>query len=360
MPRNLSGGGVPCRELAPFTAMTTEVRCLIPADAPGHGHRRAIRRVFAGVERHLTRFREESELNRLCIAGGGAASPALFRGLTTAARAWHRTGGLFDPRVRAALEALGYTGGLVFGGARPEVAAPRGQSSARAPVGERRWMTVRWTRERYGMTGPKRTVAHRLALPERPRLDLGGIGKGLAVRYAARTMRARLRPGRRGRPKTFGLCGLGGTQSFLIDAGGDIWAEGLGPAGSGWQIGIPGPRGDAAPICLLRVANRAVCTSGRGRRTWLVDGRPVHHLIDPRTGQPAGTRLWSVTVIGRDPAWAEVWSKSVFVAGAGRGEALAAERGLAAVFVYDDGRVAVSPAGGRHLDPAMKGEGMGC
>lgn len=50
-------------------------------------------------------------------------------------------------------------------------------------------------------------------------------------------------------------------------------------------------------------------------------------------------------VVGRDPAWAEVCSKALFVAGAISGPRWTRHRGLAAVFVRDDGRWVVTPAG---------------
>ncbi|MEI6624200.1 MAG: FAD:protein FMN transferase, partial [Actinomycetes bacterium] len=68
------------------------------------------------------------------------------------------------------------------------------------------------------------------------------------------------------------------------------------------------------------------------------------HIIDPRTGQPGGDGLQAVTVVGPDPAEAEVWSKSLFLAGAsGIGE-VAAQNNLAALWVTDDDHLGVSSA----------------
>jgi thiamine biosynthesis lipoprotein len=335
--------------VAPFTAMTTVVRAWVETPLEPRRCRRRLRRVFHRVERRLSRFRADSELNRFCAAGGGRPSPALFRALTTAARAWRRTGGLFDPRVRAVLEALGYGPDLRFdGGAPPVVAAPT-PGAVPAPGGPLGW-EIRW---RDGSGGGR---GHRLCLPAAAALDLGGIGKGLAVRYAARVLR-RMAGTEPRAARTLGPCGRGdGHSGFLVDAGGDIWAEGCGPGGSPWRIGVPDPRGSGRPpLAILRLAHRAVCSSSRGRRAWLLGDRPVHHLIDPRRGQPADRGLWSVTVVGRDPAWAEVWSKSLFVAGADRGPALAEARGLAAAFCWPDGRCWFSPACQRYVESTPTG-----
>jgi len=325
--------------------MTTRVQAWVGTDAPAVAARRRLRRVFARVEARLTRFRDASELNRFCAVGAGPVSPMLFRALTTAGRAWRRTGGLFDPRVRAALEALGYGPQLRFGGPPPALAHQGAWRRRNVPAGP--WMAV-------GAGGSVLEGYRRrtLALARTCALDLGGIGKGLALRYAARGLRG-LCAGRDGRGRTLGPCGPGARPrpGFLVDAGGDIWAEGRGPDGTGWRLGIPAPGDAGRALAVLRVAGRAVCTSSRARRQWAVGGRPAHHLIDPRTGRPADDALLSVTVVGRDPAWAEVWSKTLFVAGAAAGPALAERRQLAAVFCAPDGGLAVTGACRRYLEP---------
>ena len=84
-------------------------------------------------------------------------------------------------------------------------------------------------------------------------------------------------------------------------------------------------------------------------RHWRVGGREVHHIIDPRTGEPADSGLLSVTVVGPDTARAEVWSKALFLAGRGRVRQLADERDIAALLVDDDGVVGISRAMRTHL-----------
>ncbi|MBA3875894.1 MAG: hypothetical protein C0498_02990 [Anaerolinea sp.] len=61
-----------------------------------------------------------------------------------------------------------------------------------------------------------------------------------------------------------------------------------------------------------------------------VDNVDDVHLIDPRTGEPGGNGLVAVTVATRDPAWAEVWSKALFLEGHRAIAAAARARGLAA------------------------------
>ena len=70
----------------------------------------------------------------------------------------------------------------------------------------------------------------------------------------------------------------------------------------------------------------------------------MHHLIDPRTGEPADGELLAVTVAGSDPAWAEIWSKALFVSGRRGIGPLARSRGLAAWWVTEAGALEMTPA----------------
>ncbi len=257
-----------------------------PVDGPAPDAVAAAVDLFAATEAQCTRFRPDSALMRLNgRPGEWLAVPALaYAALVTAQRAWRRTGGRFDPRVLDVLVGLGYGEGPV-----------RFAHAAQGTFLERR---------------PHRREVRLLDGP----LDLGGIGKGLAVRWAADRM-ARV------------------SANFLINAGGDCYCAGRGPDGGGWRVGVEDPLGRDPFRAVLAVRDRAVCTSSVRRRAWLRDGEPVHHLIDPRTRAPSRGGLLAVTVVGPDPAWAEVWSKSLFIEGAAGIRALAERHGLAAIWV---------------------------
>ena len=245
----------------------------------------------------------------------------LVRALTTADRAHRATGGRFDPRIVAALERIGYTG-VSQGLAVPrragfQGAAPRHEAEPVDRILSRR-----------GRRGP-------ISLTEA--VDLGGIGKGLALRWAAAAIDALADPVRRRE----------GATGYLLDAGGDIVVRGAPSHGEPWHVGIEDPAGGPEPVATLKAAGRlAVATSSIRRLHWRHDWREVHHLIDPRTGEPGGRGLVAVTVAGSDPAWAEVWSKALFLEGADGIAALARARGLAAWWATADGRLEMT-AGAR-------------
>jgi thiamine biosynthesis lipoprotein len=159
-------------------------------------------------------------------------------------------------------------------------------------------------------------------------MDLGGIGKGITLRWAA----ARLE-----------RLGLG---DFLLEAGGDIVARGVPPDADAWTVAIEDPLDRGAPLAAVVVPRTggAVATSSVRVHRWQVDGRTVHHLLDPATGEPGETGLLAVTVAGSDPAWAEVWSKTLFLAGSVDIAGEARARGLAAWWVDTGGTLAMTPA----------------
>jgi thiamine biosynthesis lipoprotein len=134
-------------------------------------------------------------------------------------------------------------------------------------------------------------------------------------------------------------------HSFLLEAGGDLVAGGEQSAGGSWRIGVEDPSGGTLPLAVIVATNEAVTTSSVSQRRWMDGDRVVHHLIDPRTGEPGGAGLLAVTVVGPDPAWSEIWSKTLFLEGRAGVAALARRRGLAAWWVTDENSLEMTAAG---------------
>jgi thiamine biosynthesis lipoprotein len=259
-----------------------------------------VEREFDATEADLTRFDATSALSRLNQAVGETARvpTRLSRALAAAWRAFRMTNGRFDPRIVGALEAFGE---------RARVDLPPSPSRL---DGKDRWLLL----------DPRRGTA-RLDAP----IDLGGIGKGLALRWAATALRA---------------CGW---SDYLLQAGGDIVARGLGPAARPWVVGIDDPLGGGRALAAVELRDAAIATSSIAVRRWSDErGQIAHHLIDPRSGRPARPVWWSVTVRSRDPAWAEVHSKVGFLAGAGIATDL---EGVDAWWIGPDGDIHGSPSG---------------
>lgn len=280
-----------------FRAMNTEIAVLSPT--AGRVFEDAVektREIFDRVESHLSRFRPDSELSVLNRSGGTslAVSPLLFHAISTAIAAAHSTDGLFDPTILPALEAAGYD-----------------RSFERISAG-----TV--TRETAVLPNYRTVMlddaSWTVRLEPGQRLDLGGIGKGLAVDLALEA------------------------TAFLpdrcINAGGDIAVRGTPDMDTGWTVELEDPGIDAAATVLVHDA--AVATSTIRKRRWSTGDEERHHLIDPRTGRSSESPFRTVTVVAVACAQADVAAKTALLMGES-GIAFLEERGLHGIAVRRDG-----------------------
>lgn len=269
-----------------FHAMGTHIEMLVDAEW-ADAALNAAEREFHRLEALLSRFREDSELSRLNRDGLIEAGPDLLRVVALALDARCYTEGRFDPTVHDAVVAAGYDRSF-------EHVPQNGNGSAPAPA---------------PAAGHVRIDGTRIELDPGVRLDLGGIGKGYAAERAAELL------------AVAGPC--------LVNAGGDIATR-----GGSWPVGVE--TGDE-PLT-LELSGAALATSGRDRRRWRRDGRELHHLIDPETGEPAESDVLRVTVVAGDAVEAEVRAKALFLAGARQARAEADAAALPTVVVMDDGQ----------------------
>jgi thiamine biosynthesis lipoprotein len=130
-------------------------------------------------------------------------------------------------------------------------------------------------------------------------INLGAIGKGDALDQIANALQE------------------GGLHDFLIHGGNSsILAAGDQVAGSGegWSVGLAHPTKPKRRLAGLRLRNQALATSGSGRQFFHHRGRRYGHVIDPRTGNPAGD-LSALTVLMDSAADADACATGLFVAG---------------------------------------------
>jgi thiamine biosynthesis lipoprotein len=291
-----------------FRAMNTEVRLIVIAeDRDGWVLLECAAQEFSAHERTLSRFDPASELSALNRLGSRwtPVSPLLFRALTVADELRRQTGGLYNPAILPALEAAGYDRSF-------EELAQTGSGRSQTKPGSA-WQPghpIPVTHEQpYELRPRRRTVR----LVPGARLDLGGIGKGLAVDAAAAALRS--------------------AHGFLVDAGGDIRIGGVSPDGGLWGIAVQDPTNLDRDLAVLALTDGAVATCSVGRRRWVHDGSVQHHLIDPRTGKSAVSDVLAATVIASSCATAEVFAKAAVIAGAAAGFTLLARFELAGLVV---------------------------
>jgi thiamine biosynthesis lipoprotein len=156
------------------------------------------------------------------------------------------------------------------------------------------------------------------------RIDVGGIGKGYAADQAAEALRK------------------AGAVAGVVALSGDIKTFGRLPDEKLFPIGIQHPRQDGSVLVWIDLQDEAISTAGDYERFFERDGVRYHHILDPRTLQPA-RGCQSVTVIAREGVWADGLDTGIFVMGAELGMRLVeALPDVEAIIVDADGRLLVS------------------
>lgn len=156
------------------------------------------------------------------------------------------------------------------------------------------------------------------------RIDVGGIGKGYAADQAVEAMRK------------------AGAVAGVVALSGDIKTFGRLPGGKMFPVGIQHPREDGSVLAWIDLEDEAISTAGDYERFFERDGVRYHHILDPRTLQPARS-CQSVTVIAREGVWADGLDTGIFVMGPERGMELVEQLpDVEAIIVDAEGRLLVS------------------
>jgi FAD:protein FMN transferase len=312
-------------ERARWQALGTSVELLVSQGAQLEPARSLVEHELARVDWACSRFREDSELTRVNAHRGRVVrvDPLLVEATEVALRAAELTDGDVDPTIGGALELVGYDrdwsllGDAVDGNDRPEGRerqAVGAESASRPPRVLARmrpgWQAVEVDRERSTMR-----------LPAGTKLDLGATAKAWAADRCARLVH-----------EATG-CGV------LVSLGGDISIAGPSPA-SGWRIHVTDDHrsGPDAPGQTISITGGGLATSSTTVRRWRMEGRAMHHILDPATGAPA-VEVWrTVSVAAGDCVDANIAATAAIVRGEGAPEWLA-ERRLPARLVGCDGEL---------------------
>lgn len=205
------------------------------------------------------RFRSDSEITRVNAAGGVplAVSPTFEAALEAALDCAALTDGLCDPTVLPALLALGYDRDYDELRGAPDVV--RHPSVPARGVG-----AIDWDR-----------AAHTVALADGAALDLGASAKALVADLVADQVAP--------------------SGGVVVEIGGDVAVRGAGPEGP-WAIGVSDSLVVTGDEERISIAGGGIATSSRTTRAWLASGELVNHVVDPRTGEPAGGAYTTATV----------------------------------------------------------------
>ena len=292
-----------------FRAMGSDCHVLVESASLGDELGDLAQERVALLEQCWSRFRPDSELNRLnAKAGRGpvAVSPDLLVLVQRMAEAWTLSNDLFDPTILGSLTALGYDADLSIVSARATMAP----ASALAPA--------------PGMSGAViDAAASTVSLPAGVGIDPGAIGKGLAADLVLADLMS------------------AGATGAMVNLGGDLAFAGVPDAGA-WSIGVEDARKPIdEPHRILQVleysgdrSTTGIATSTTLKRRWAQGRR--HHVIDPRTGTMSASDLVQVTVVA-EAAWvAEVTATTALLMRADEANAWLRQIDVPAILITAD------------------------
>ena len=236
----------------------------------------------------FSRFVADSELSRLNADPRLVVpvSPLMARLVGAALSAAALTGGLVDPTLASEIERAGYAGH--FEGAGVPLPEALALAPPRTPGTPRPVLPGRFGWRDVAVDLAASTVTR----PPGLRFDPGGIAKGLFADELAGELAAH--------------------PAVVIDCAGDLRLGGSG--GIVRAVNVESPF-DGSMIHVYELAAGGVATSGIGKRSWMLDGRVSHHLLDPGTGRPAFTGIVQATALAPTAAEAEARSKAALLSG---------------------------------------------
>ena len=308
----------PAYAAAQWSALGTYVQLVVAGADRLDAARAEATRLLGAVDRAYSRFRPDSDLVRANHAAGSWVDvhPLLTAALTAALAAAEDTGGLVDPTLGRALEALGYDrdfAQLPIPQPRPDdeqEQQPAGPAAIPDLVRPDAWREVG--------VDPQ----GRVRVPAGVVLDLGAVGKAFAADLVAGSIARSIE------------------ADCVVSLGGDVAVGATADSpGHPWQVAVAeGPGDDPAQLVVLDRGGMA--TSTTTHRRWQHGAGTVHHLLDPRTGRPVERSWRTVSVAAASCVAANTASTASLVLGA-TAPGWLAERGLPARLVGQDGAVTV-------------------
>ena len=129
--------------------------------------------------------------------------------------------------------------------------------------------------------------------------------------------------------------------SFVVEIGGEIYANGKNENGEFWKVGIEKPidnKENGNPLkAIVKLENLAVATSGNYRRFVIEDGVKYVHHIDPKTGYPTKNNLLSASIFSKECITSDANATGILVMGLEKAKVfLELHPELQAYLIYSD------------------------
>jgi FAD:protein FMN transferase len=130
-------------------------------------------------------------------------------------------------------------------------------------------------------------------------------------------------------------------ENYIVEIGGEVYANGKKPNGTNWTIGIEKPIDNKDTVnelkAIVKLENLAIATSGNYRRFLIEDGVKVVHHIDPKTGYPTKNNLLSASIFAKQCISSDANATGVLVLGLEKAKIfLKKHTELQAYLIYSD------------------------
>ncbi|MFA6216079.1 MAG: FAD:protein FMN transferase [Candidatus Omnitrophota bacterium] len=238
------------------------------------------------IENLLSKYKKGSDIFELNQRGQWRVSLQTLYLLDKARFFWEKSAGAFDITIGPLMDVWGFTDKNYRVPGKEEI------EKVLSCVGfEKIIFNLHDTVVKFKLSGMK--------------LDAGAIAKGYAVDCAVQALKD------------------AGIKNCLINAGGQIYCLGD-KFGEPWHVAVRDPRHQSF-VAEMALKNKAVSTSGDYEQYFTNNNLRYAHIMDPKTGYPADSKVISVTVIADDGLTADALSTAIFVLGRQKGEALAKE-----------------------------------
>ena len=152
------------------------------------------------------------------------------------------------------------------------------------------------------------------------RLDVGAVAKGWTAQRVSQLL----------------------PEGYMLNVGGNVCTRGVKPGGGKWNIAVQSPNAGEDNLCVVSLAGQSLVTSGDYQRSYTVDGKSYHHIIDPDTLMPS--EYWrSVTILCDDSGLADCLSTALFLLPLEEGKALAEQYNVEVMWVDADMNITQTP-----------------
>ena len=279
------------------TTWTVKVR---GADVDAEILKRELEAEVTRIEFSLSHWRESSvtaDFNHLESVQPFGVSPELAELVEFALRLSAASDGMYDITVAPLTNLWGYGPA----GKLPDP-TPEQLKAALAKVG---WQKLKLDKENLTLAKGHEGV----------NLDLGSVLQGYAADRVAALLRAQ------------------GQHDMLVEVGGEILASGS------WRVGIEDPFNPRVMLQTMLLTDRALSTSGLYRAKKLAAGKPVSHILSPKTGRPVAPTLEMAVVFHESCMQADGWSTALMAAGFEQAKAIALREKLDVILVTPDKKV---------------------